>query len=408
MKEFKLKNGMSVAYDEHSHVKSVCLGVGVGHVNEPKLGLANLFEKMVLMQVKSVMPVFGGTMTAYTTGGSDIKSMIENLASIFDARLTEEYLELAKQAIVQQTRDTAPLTMRKMKLLYKHTAFGADLVRTTEEYLEAINSYTVDDVLDFAETYYTTSNLVLIVVGGNIDANTITKWVEASFDNIFVGGGRCESVSNIYTGGFGVMEVEDNISRLMFGWDLKHLSISDSPRINVMMSMFLRRLERAYSDAGYDDVYVELKVAGYYGLRTMRVFITSHKVSPVELTSIFIAALNRICDTEANISRMEKSRNAAMVEKLDKYEKSDDKALEIAWQLIGRGSMYDTSNRINAIYETTAHDVKIAARDVFRGSRPTYIVATKADNEIMSYQSLLEQIGIEHLLKEGDEVPVKF
>ena len=51
MKEFKLKNGMSVAYDERSQMKSVCLGVGVGHVNEPKLGIANLFEKMVLMQI---------------------------------------------------------------------------------------------------------------------------------------------------------------------------------------------------------------------------------------------------------------------------------------------------------------------------------------------------------------------
>ena len=408
MKQFKLQNGMSVAYDELSQMKSVCLGVGVGHVNEPKLGIANLFEKMVLMQVKSVMPVFGGTMTAYTTGGSDIKSMIDNLSSIFDAKLTDEYLEMAKQAIVQQTKDTAPLTMRKMKLLYKHTAFGADLVRTTEEYLDAINSYTIEDVCEFAETYYATSNLVLIVVGCGVDEDIITKWAEKAFSGIFEEGCKCESLANIYTGGFGRMDVEDNITRLMFGWDLKHLSISDSPRINVMMSMFLRRLERAYSDAGYDDVYVELKVAGYYGLRTMRVFITSHKVSPVELTSIFVAALNRICDTEANISRMEKSRNAAMVEKLDKYEKSDDKALEIAWQMIGRGSMYDTSNRINSIYETSAHDVKVASRDVFRGSRPTYIVAVKADAEVVSYQSLLEQIGIEHLLKEGDKVPVKF
>ncbi|MBQ2887095.1 MAG: hypothetical protein IJE43_25575, partial [Alphaproteobacteria bacterium] len=97
-----------------------------------------------------------------------------------------------------------------------------------------------------------------------------------------------------------------------------------------------------------------------------------------------------------------------MVEKLDKYEKSDDKALEIAWQIIGRGSMYDTANRINSIYETTAHDVKVAARDVFRGSRPTYIVATKPTTDVVSYQSLLEQIGIAHLLKEGDEEAVKF
>lgn len=407
MKQFKLNNGLSVCYVEHSKQKSVCLGVGVGHVNEPKLGLANLFEKMVLMQVKSVMPVFGGTMTAYTTGGSDIKSMMKNLASIFGAKLTEDYLYSAKQEIVRQTIDNAPLTMRRMKLLYKHTAFGADLVRTTEEYLDAVNSYTLDDVMDFALTYYTASNMVLIVVGDST-LEAVKNISEEIFVDIVEGTHQSENTPNIYTGGFGRLHVDDNLTRLMFGWDLKHLSIADSPHVNVLMSMFLRRLERAYSEAGCEDVYVELKIAGYYGLRTMRVFITSHLATPKELTEIFIAALNRICDTEANESRMEKSRNAAMVEKLDKYEKSDDMALEVAWQITGRGSMYDTANRINSIYETTAHDVKVAARDVFRGSRPTYIVATKPTTDVVSYQSLLEQIGIAHLLKEGDEEAVKF
>lgn len=408
MKEFKLKNGMKVAYDNRAQEKSVCLGVGVGHVNESKLGIASLFEKMVLMQVKSVMPVFGGTMTAYTTGGSDIKSMIENLSSIYDVKLNGEYLEMAKAAIVKQTMDAAPITTRRMKLLYKHTAFGADLVRTTEEYLAAINSYTIEDIWDFAANYYTASNLVLIVVGCDVDEDSIAMWAERSFSGIFEGKAEFGTKANIYTGGFGVLDVDDNTTRLMFGWDMKHLSISESPYINVLMSMFLRRLERAYSEAGYGDVYVELKIAGYYGLRTMRVFITSHSATPAELTKVFIAALNRICDTEASISRMEKSRNAAMVEKLDKYEKSDDKALEIAWQMIGRGSMYDISNRINLIYETTAHDVKVVAREVFRGSRPTYVVATKAGNEVLSYRSLLEQIGVSHLIKDGDDKPVKF
>ena len=407
MKQFKLNNGLSVCYVEHSKQKSVCLGVGVGHVNEPKLGLANLFEKMVLMQVKSVMPVFGGTMTAYTTGGSDIKSMMKNLASIFGAKLTEDYLYSAKQEIVRQTIDNAPLTMRRMKLLYKHTAFGADLVRTTEEYLDAVNSYTLDDVMDFALTYYTASNMVLIVVGDST-LEAVKNISEEIFVDIVEGTHQSENTPNIYTGGFGRLHVDDNLTRLMFGWDLKHLSIADSPHVNVMMSMFLRRLERAYSEAGYEDVYVELKIAGYYGLRTMRVFITSHLATPKELTEIFIAALNRIRDTEANESRMEKSRNAARVEKLDKYEKSDDMALEVAWQITGRGSMYDTANRINSIYETTAHDVKIAARDVFKGSRPTYVVATKPTADVVSYRSLLEQIGLAHLLKEGDDTVTVF
>ena len=70
------------------------------------------------------------------------------------------------------------------------------------------------------------------------------------------------------------------------------------------------------------------------------------------------------------------------IEKLDKFEKSDDRALETAWQMIGRGSMYDVANRIYSIYETTAEDVKDLAEKVFRGSYPTYIAALPKNKKV--------------------------
>ena len=99
---------------------------------------------------------------------------------------------------------------------------------------------------------------------------------------------------------------------------------------------------------------------------------------------------------------MEKSRNAAMTEKLDKWERSDDRALEMAWQLIGRGSMYDVSSRINSICETTAHDVMILAREIFRKSRPTYITVVHETSFVYTYRELLERLKIPHLLKDNE------
>ena len=393
MEKFHLNNGLTVVYAGNAKAYSVCLSINIGHVNEPRLGLANLFERVLLLQIKGVIPVFGGTMTAYTAGGDDLRDILERMSQVFGgAEISEEYVKRAKEAIVQETLDTAPLTVRRTKLLYKHTAFGADLVRPTEEYLHSVETSSLDDVRQFGEKYYTASNTVLVIAGPRFTAYELKQLVQEYFGMVSTGESLPKFKSNIYTGGFGRMDVEDGITRLMFGWDIKHLSIGSSPVANVMMSMFLRRLERAYAEAGVDDVFVDFKVAGYYGLRTMRASISSRSADAKMLTDIFAAVVNRICDTEASERRMERSRNAAMVEKLDKYEKSDNKALETAWQLIGRGDMYNISNRINSISETSAHDVKMVSRDVFRHSRPTYVVAVSADEEVYSYEELLRML----------------
>lgn len=380
MKKISLNNGLTVVYAGPSQKFSACLSVNVGHVNEPRLGIANLFERTLLQQLRYIIPVFGGTMTAYTTGGSSIDEVMEKLLQIFiNTEINEEYVQKAKQLIIEQTNDIAPMTMRRMKLAYKHIAFGANLVKPTQEYLDAISSYTVEDIKAFAHTYYTAKNIVLTISGPQITDIELETLAEEYFGGIPSGTENTFIKGNIYTGGFEKLSVADNTTRLMFGWDIAHLSIDDSPCTNVMMSMFLRRLERAYADAGYGDVQVDFKIAGYYGLRTMRAYVASSSYNAKELTEIFIKVVNRICDTEASDRRMERSRNSAMVEKLDKFEKSDDLALETAWQMIGRGSMYNVANRIYSIYETTAEDVKDVAEKVFRGSLPTYIVALPED-----------------------------
>lgn len=407
MKSFKLNNGMSVVCAGQTKSYSVALSVNVGHVNEPSLAIANLFERTLLIQSTGILPIFGGTMTAYTVGGNDLDTVLAKVSKVFNQTvINDEFVTRAKEEICKQTRDTAPMTMRRMKLAYKHVAFSADLVKTTEEYLETLNSYTVDDVKEFANTYYTASNTVLVVSGPKVSEKELTALAEKYFGAIPTGTPTTTSEKmkqNLYTGGFELINVEDGCNRLMFGWDMKHLTIDDSPTTNVMMSMFMRRLERAFADAGMGDVQVDFKIAGYYGLRTVRAYVMSPTYSPKELTDIVTAVVNRICDTYASDYRMERSRNAAMVEKLDKYERSDNRALETAWQIVGRGNMYNVDNRINSIWNTTAEDVRDLSEKVFRGSRLTYIVATKSGNDdFYSYTEVMNKLGLSHLLKEGD------
>ena len=94
MKNFKLNNGMSIVLrSAGSKNTSVCLMVKVGHLNEPKLGIANLLEKTLLLLCNGVIPAFGGTMTAYTASGSDLEHIVARVAKILDGTIiNDEFL----------------------------------------------------------------------------------------------------------------------------------------------------------------------------------------------------------------------------------------------------------------------------------------------------------------------------
>lgn len=399
---FRLENGLTVMNINRSKGFSGCLSINIGHVSEPSLGIAGLFEKTLLLQVSGVIPNFGGTMTAYTASSEgDLDKVMKSLSNIFNAtKVTQAYVTRAQNWISEETRKNSLKPVRQMKLLYKHTAFGADLVRPTEEFLHKLNSYSTEEVRTFANTYYTAKNTVLVIAGPKSALPQIKDLAEKYFGNIPAGEKLPVKKGSFYTGGYGRIDVVDDDTSLMFGWDASGLTIDDSPAANVMMSMFLNRLEGAYlKEMPNAKVKVDFKIAGYYGIRTMRATVSSPTAGAKELADVFVNVVNRICDVPASDVAMESAKNWAMAEKLDKYEKSDNFALETAWQLIGRGSMYDTTNRITSIHEKTAEDVRDVATRMFRGSRVTYIVAADAEIADYSYREIMEKINCTHLLK---------
>lgn len=403
MKNFKLSNGVSVEFAGRSKAYSVCLSVNVGHVNEPLKGIAALFEKTLLLQVKGVIPVFGGTMTAYRVSGDDLEETLATAAQVFNATvINEEFVEKAKAEIVEQTQSNAKLTMRRMKLLYKHTAFGADWVVSPEEYLDAIRSYTVEDIRNFANTYYTGSNVVVVIAMPENLTVAVKETIKSYFGEIPAGVKLPKIKGDIYTGGYGFMTGEPR--RIMLGWDINKLTIDDSPAVNVMMTIFKDFLENAYAEATEIMPEMELKIAGYYGLRTIRVTVGSYTLDTKTLTDILIRVVNRICDEDISDGYLESMRSTVMNEKLDKHERTDDKVLETAWQLIGRGSMYDTSNRIMEISRIHADDVREISCKIFRGCLPTYVVAapSPSESDVYGFEEVVGKLGVEDLLDETD------
>lgn len=394
MKTFTLNNGMSVVLVPSQDYSS-CLSINVGHVNEPKTGIAALFEKTLLRQVTGIVPDFGGTMTAYTACGEDVEDMLQKLSQIFNATVVDEaFVEQAKTDIENSTLCEAQRIMRRMKLLYKHTAYSYGRVVEPDEYLRRIRSYTVEEVREFANTYYTGRNAVLVISGRVGDLEQAKDAIKRYFGDIPAGQPHPKSAKDIYTGGFGRLDSPDAKVRLMFGFDAASLTIDDSPVANVLMVMFLRRLELAFANAGIKATVI-VGISGYYGLRNIQAFIEAEDTDANQVTDVFIKVVNRLCQEVASDERLEKSKNRAMNGKL-KWETEEErkkgefnhKVLEVAWQMVGRGRMYDINDRIQSVSSVDAHDVRELACRIFCEGVPTYVVATNSDDEVYSLEEL--------------------
>ena len=154
MEKFKLNNGATIVIAECSSKElSVSVTVNVGHVNEPKLGIAALYENVLMKQVSRVQTVYGGTVTSFFTGceKEELEMTMSKMANLIKApHLGSDLIQAAAFDIVEHTRDLAPLVKRQMKLLYKHTAFGKKRVLwDAESYINAIESYGAPDLKEF-------------------------------------------------------------------------------------------------------------------------------------------------------------------------------------------------------------------------------------------------------------------
>lgn len=388
-KTFKLKNGLTVMVSKFPSTSqvSVSLTVNVGHVNEPKLGLAALFEKVLMEQAAGVQAVYGGTITTYFTGGAstELELSMRKLSNlVISPHFCGELIKMKAIDIIGHTRDLAPLPKRQMKLLYKHTAFAhAEKVWSADVYIDAVSSYGVSDLQEFADKYMTAKNMV-VAVSGCVSEEEVLRLAEMYFGQ--VPAGRKHKVQNdIYTGGFNRISSPCGYRQVMLGWDVSDLN--NAAEANVMMSMLSGRLERSFIGK---DVDIEVKIAGYYGMRTLRISVTSHNEEDVnEFIDVICANVHRLRTTLASERRMETSRNRAMAEKLFTFSQPQDSAVEMAWQLLGRGQMYDINERINATWQVSARDVQEIAESIF--SRPlTYVLYAR--KPYYTYQEVVSKL----------------
>lgn len=361
-----MANGVVAVIDNReSNGITVAATVKVGHINEPKLGIASVYEKVLMLQKPDVQTVYGGTITSYLTGAATKEGAFEKIAElavlIKKPVLSEQLLKEAVDDIIRHTRDRNVLPRRQLKLLYKHTAFNGHQIWDTEAYIQSLLSISIEDLQNLHDTYYTGKNLV-VSFSGRAKESEILSLIGKFFGDIPVGIAQKTGLPE-YTGGYAVLQAEKPIfNRVLIGWDVTKLS--NVAEANVLMSMLSGRLDRSFVNAGIDAT-TEVKIAGYYGCRTLRIAVESASSETNRLLDVICQNISRLKNSKASERRMETSRNAAMTEKLFKFGDPEAASVEGAWQVLRHGEMYDVANRITATWQVSARDVQDIAKEIF-------------------------------------------
>lgn len=401
MKKITLSNGLRVVKTSNSSVCSLSVTVGIGHLNEPKLGLAAVCEAVLSEQLgvlaahrkKSAdeekckaITIQGGTITSHLMGcrPQDFEELLHKVAAVLkNPDLSQKRIDAVVADIAQHTRDLAPLQKRQWKLLYKHTAFGTSkVVWDLDAYIRSLESIKTEDLEAVVDTYYTASNII-IGVACNLPMDTVKELVGKYFGNL-PAGEKQQFEKLEYTGGYATLPVIGKSQTVAIGWDVS--ALSNVAAANVMMSMLAGRLERCLADTRAD---YEVKIAGYYGMRTLRVSIVTSVGEDVNpLIDVLCSNIKRLCTTEASERRLETSRQRAGTEKLAKFADKEYAAVEIAWQELGRSGMYDIDKRIDATFWTSSYDVQEVSRTIF-AAKPTIVIS--AENPY-SEQEILDRL----------------
>lgn len=385
-----LPNGFRYRLDGNvGYGVSVSLTIPVGHSNA-RLGLAALFEQVLLRQFKLVQVEPGGTITSFYGGADDAKmypALLRHFLKMVNFRnFDQDTINAVVEDIALHTRDLAPLPARQMNLLYRFVAFDDEEKRRwdPEGYIETLKSYTVKDLQEYADTYMTGNNIILTVTGcflnDESEADDVRELVRDWFSDIAPGEVQ-PIINKVYSGGYERIEPSENYRQFMLGWNISDLH--NVAEANVMMMTLKMRIERSFASMDANSV---VKISNYYGFRTLCISVSSHGEKDVnKLIDIVCANVKRLRTELASARRMETSRQHAMSEKMGVFQEPLARAVEIAWQLLGRGEMYDINERLNVTWHVDAHDVREIAQEIFSGVL-TYVVY--APDDVYSYDEV--------------------
>ncbi|MFB2120367.1 M16 family metallopeptidase [Parapedobacter sp. 2B3] len=212
-KEFELENGLTVVMhqDKTTPIVAVSVMYHVGSKNEnpERTGFAHFFEHLLFEGTENIgrgeymkkIESIGGTLNAYTS--NDITYYHE----VVPANYLETALYMESERMLHAKIDTIGVETQRsvvkeeMRQRIDNQPYGTILQETFKRThlvhpykwpvigsLDHLNAATLDEFMQFYNTYYVPNNAVLSIAG-DIDYDQTEEWVRAYFTEIPVGTG---------------------------------------------------------------------------------------------------------------------------------------------------------------------------------------------------------------------------
>jgi zinc protease len=234
--EFVLDNGLHciLHHDNRNPLVNVTVGYDVGSRSEKpnKRGIAHLFEHLMFQGSDNVKKNeyfqhvlnAGGTANAFTTFDAtvyfetvpahylDLALWLES-DRMNSLQLTEENLANQKSVVIEeklQRYDNAPYGTAFMNIL-KNIFEGSNYEWSVIGEIEDINSFTLNEAIEFHNKFYSPDNAVLII-SGDFDREKIKEKINKYFANI-----RSSKTNGIVSNGkFNVPEMKSDRELLFY------------------------------------------------------------------------------------------------------------------------------------------------------------------------------------------------
>ncbi|MGV8831993.1 MAG: M16 family metallopeptidase [Devosia sp.] len=208
VEHFTLDNGLEVVVipDHRAPVVTHMVWYKVGSADEPagKSGIAHFFEHLMFKgtarhpagELDSAVAELGGNLNAFTT--ADVTAYFETvppdaLAAMMDFEadrmrglgLTDDVIGAERDVVLEERRqrvDSSPQALLSEEFtatLYQNHPYGIPVIGWMNE-MEQLNRI---DAVAFYDRYYAPNNAVL-VVAGDVDADTVRTLAEASYGKV--------------------------------------------------------------------------------------------------------------------------------------------------------------------------------------------------------------------------------
>lgn len=413
-----LDNGLRIVNEYMSDVESVSINVWVktGSRNETKEnnGISHFLEHMAFkgtktrntQQIAEEFDDIGGKVNAFTSTSQtayytkvlkeNVEKAVELLSDIVQNSIfLNEEMEKERFVILQElamTKDDPSDIIGDyfMETAYKNQPYGRTILGPAKN----IKKFTRDDIISYVNKQYKTKDIV-ISFAGKIKNDETVRLVKKYF-TLLQDGKNKEPQKAVYTGGYFAKNKKLEQTQLIMGFEsCTHLDehFYEVGVLSVLLGGGMS--SRLFQEIREKRGLCYRISAGNTSSHDTGIFDIYCAVSPDKVDELITATIDELKKTTQKITEEECQRAIIKLKStiLMSKESNSSRAQKNASNILSKDRIIGTEELINEIEAVNVKNLKEAMEMVLTKSKPTVALLGKIDNNIPSYDNIIELIN---------------